>query len=49
MLMEFISTVYYLAKNGKWSELNLYFKLITEILNAPSVVMTAGTPINKEI
>lgn len=48
MFNEFISTVYYLVKAGKWTELQDYFNLIKDILSAPQAVLTPGIPQNKE-
>lgn len=48
MFNEFISTVYYLVKAGKWTELSEYFNLIKEILTTDTAVITPGIPQTKD-
>lgn len=47
MFNEFISTVYHLVINGRWTELQQYFNLIKDILSAPHAEIIPGIPQNK--
>jgi hypothetical protein len=47
LLQEFISTVYVLAINRRWSELTEYLSLIRELLSRPQAVLTLGKPEDK--
>lgn len=47
MFNEFISTVYHLVINGRWTELKDYLSLIKEILAKPIAIITPGIPQNK--
>lgn len=47
-LTKFISTVYLLVSAGRWDDLQEYFALIREIISAPSLTITPGTPQDKE-
>lgn len=49
MVAEFITTVYTLATNRRWFELNEYFSLLRETLSRPRAVIIPGKPQDKEL
>jgi len=49
LLKEFIDTAFFLTINGKIDELVQFITISAELLNRPTLNITVGKPVDKEI